>query len=121
MKARSAIPLAGLVAVVLIGAGACGTSSNQTNSAQQGRAAAQQSGAGATPDTRGDQILKAAQDGDLAQMKSLLEAGTRPDYTNSSGVTPLMIAAGLGNGSIATALLDHGADANNKRPEDIRR
>ena len=116
MKARLAIPLAGLVAALLIGASACGTSRNETTSAHQGRAVAQPSGAAATPDKQGAQILKAAQDGDLVQIKSLLEAGTRADYTNPSGVTPLMIAGGLGNTSVATALLDHGADANAKTP-----
>ena len=54
MKARSAIPITGLVAAVLIGASACGTSRSETTSAQQGKAAAQQSGSAASPDAGGD-------------------------------------------------------------------
>src|SRR5215467_13242133 len=87
MKARFAILIAGLVAAVIIGASACGTSRSETTRAQQGKAAAHQAGAAADPDTKGALILKAAQDGDLVQIKSLLEAGARADYTNSSGVT----------------------------------
>src|SRR5262249_38835896 len=116
MKARIAILIAGLVAAVLVGVGACATSRSETTNAQQGKAAARQAGAAASPDTRGELVFKAAQDGNLVQIKSLLEAGARPDYTNSSGVTPLMIAAGSGNTGIARALLDHGADANAKTP-----
>ena len=116
MNARLAIPIATLLAAVLIGASACGTSRSETTSTQQGNAAAHQAGAAADPDTKAALIFKAAQNGNLVRIKSLLEAGARADYTNSSGVTPLMIAAGLGNTGIAKALLDHGADANAKTP-----
>jgi len=116
MKAGLTLLIAGLVAAVVIGASACGRSRSETTSTQQGKAAAQQAGAAASPDTRGELVFKAAQDGNLAQIKSLLEAGARADYTNASGVTPLMIAAGLGNTDVAKVLLDHGADANAKTP-----
>jgi ankyrin repeat protein len=116
MKARLAILIAGIVAAVMIGASACATSRSETTSTQQGKAAAQQAGAAALPDTRSELVFKAAQEGNLVQIKSLLEGGARPDYTNASGVTPLMIAAGSGNTSIARALLDHRADANAKTP-----
>jgi ankyrin repeat protein len=116
MTVRFAVAIAGLLAAVLIGTGACGTSHTETTSTQQGNAAAQRAGAAAGPDTKGALILKAAEDGNQTQMKSLLKAGAPANYSNSSGVTPLMIAAGLGNTGIASALLDHGADASAKTP-----
>jgi ankyrin repeat protein len=117
MKTGTVIRIVSLATAVLMGVSACGTGRTEVTSTQSaGKAAAQQAGAAADPDTKGAQIFKAAQNGDLDQLKALLEAGARPDYTNSSGVTPLMVAAGLGNTGIAKALLDRGADENAKTP-----
>jgi uncharacterized protein len=74
---------------------------------------------GATP------FLRAAQSGDLTLMKLLLEQGADPALTTDDGVTPLMVAAGIGwvegvtfewspeeTHEVVELLLDLGADVN---------
>lgn len=102
MTVRFAGAIAGLLAAVLIGTGACGTSNTET-STQQGNAAAQRAGAAADPDTKWALILKAAEDGNLTQMKSLLEAVAPANYTNSSGVNSFVCAASGATASSAAS------------------
>jgi len=103
MTVRFAVAIAGLLPAVLIGTGACGTSHTETTSTQQGNAAAQRAGAAADPDTKWALILKAAEDGNLTQMKSLLEAVAPANYTNSSGVNSFVCAASGATASSAAS------------------
>lgn len=82
---------------------------------------------GATP------FLRAAQSGDIEVMKLLLTYGANPDIYTRDGVTPLMVAAGIGwvggvtyewseeaNKDAIQLLLDLGADPNIREHEDGR-
>jgi uncharacterized protein len=82
---------------------------------------------GATP------FLRAAQSGDLVLLKLLLERGADPTIDTYAGITPLMVAAGIGwvegvtyewspAQTLETVkfLLDLGADVNAKELEDGR-
>jgi hypothetical protein len=51
-----------------------------------------------------------------SQVKLLLEHGAKPDVTNSSGATPLMLAAEAGKLDVAQLLIAHGADVNAMSP-----
>lgn len=53
---------------------------------------------------------------DAAAVKELLADGKNPNVRQSDGVTPLMVAAGNGDGEIASLLLARGADPNLKAP-----
>ena len=62
---------------------------------------------------RGEALRIAARDGDLAQVRTLLEAGVPVDAPAPRyGQTPLLFAAGKGHTDIARLLLDRGADVN---------
>jgi len=82
---------------------------------------------GATP------FLRAAQSGDIEVMKLLLDHGADPNIATRDGVTPLMVAAGIGwvggvtyewseeaNKNTIQLLLDLGADPNAREHEDGR-
>ncbi|MEZ0223521.1 MAG: ankyrin repeat domain-containing protein [Alphaproteobacteria bacterium] len=58
------------------------------------------------------QLFKAAIRGDLAETKRLIEAGAEIESRNTSGHTPLMLAAAGGHVDVAAALLDARADVN---------
>ncbi|HEY3176737.1 MAG TPA: PQQ-binding-like beta-propeller repeat protein [Candidatus Polarisedimenticolia bacterium] len=70
--------------------------------------------AGAAPTVdRGEALRQAALDGDLAQVRALIEAGVPVDAPAPRyGQTALLFAAGKGHIEIARLLLDHGADVN---------
>ena len=53
---------------------------------------------------------------DAQAVNDLLAFGKWPDKADSSGMTPLMIAAQLGETDIAQALLKHGADPRRTGP-----
>jgi hypothetical protein len=68
-------------------------------------------GTGAT--APGDTALhRAAREGDVAKLRSLLDAGADPNLPSSSGRTPLMEAALRGRLEIARLLISAGADVN---------
>jgi uncharacterized protein len=84
-------------------------------------------GADAIIDIGTTPLLRAARSGDTAAMKLLIERGALVDLPQATGATPLMVAVGLGAGSIDTrgkfrteldalaatqVLLDAGADVN---------
>jgi ankyrin repeat protein len=66
--------------------------------------------------TRYNDLLTATVMRDAAAVKELLADGKNPNVRQSDGVTPLMVAAGNGDGEIATLLLARGADANARAP-----
>lgn len=53
---------------------------------------------------------------DAAAVKELLADGKNPNVRQSDGVTPLMVAAGNGDGEIASLLLARGADPTLRAP-----
>lgn len=57
-------------------------------------------------------LTRAAQDGDLGALRSLIAAGENLEATDSNGETPLMKAAITGRVDAAKVLLDAGADPN---------
>ncbi|MDA2929700.1 ankyrin repeat domain-containing protein [Acidobacteria bacterium AH-259-O06] len=56
------------------------------------------------------QLIKAAQDGQTEEVRSLLEAGVNVDAKDENGMTPLMWAAFGGSAKTVKVLLDAGAD-----------
>ena len=60
----------------------------------------------------GDDLVSAAQQGDLVRVKEDLAHKAMPDARNSAGVTALMLAATEGQGPIVAALLAAGAKVN---------
>jgi ankyrin repeat protein len=58
------------------------------------------------------ELLKAAEQGRLEQVRDLLRQGARLEARNVSGVTPLMLAAGRGELAVVAELLRAGADPN---------
>jgi len=62
-------------------------------------------------------MLEAADAGDAARLKSLVEAGASADARLSNGETALMRAASRGFEDVARALLDAGADVNARRAD----
>lgn len=58
------------------------------------------------------QLLRAAHDGDVASVRSLLGQGLKADTTVSNGWTPLMEAAREGKAEVVEVLLGAGADVN---------
>jgi ankyrin repeat protein len=72
--------------------------------------------AGGNPDDVSTPLLQAAQADDLAQARSLLAGGARPDQANRFGVTPLALAGQNGGTAMVELLLAAGADANQALP-----
>ena len=58
----------------------------------------------------GEDLLKAAFTGDLAQVRTLLEKGADIDHQNRDGVTALILSSQQGHGWIVQALLAKGAE-----------
>ena len=59
-----------------------------------------------------DKLLDASKNGDMAEVKKLIELGASTLYANDKGQTPLMLAAQQGNLEIAKLLVDEGANVN---------
>ena len=55
-------------------------------------------------------MMDAAQKGDLAMVRLLLDNGALPDLQSKDGQTALIICTGRGDGEMAKLLLEHGAD-----------
>jgi ankyrin repeat protein len=53
---------------------------------------------------------------DQAGAAEALQAGMAPDRADSTGMTPLMLAAMQGDAAMTALLLKHGADPNRKGP-----
>ena len=60
----------------------------------------------------GDDLLKAASDGDLPQVRTLLEKGTDIDHRDRHGATALIAASQNGHEPVVQALLAKGAEIN---------
>jgi len=60
----------------------------------------------------GEALRDAALKGDLTRVRSLLDAGVKPDTEGRYGMTALMLAASRGHGEIARLLVERGADVN---------
>ena len=60
----------------------------------------------------GEDLLKAAFTGDLAQVRALLDKGTDIDHQAQNGATALIIASEQGHGGIVQTLLAKGANVN---------
>ena len=58
----------------------------------------------------GEDLLNAAFDGDLVQVRTLLEKGTDIDHQDGRGVTALIAASQNGHEGIVQALLAKGAE-----------
>jgi uncharacterized protein len=56
-------------------------------------------------------LMFAAQQGDVASAKVLLDAGAKVNYTTPAGTTPLIVAAHSGFDDVAELLLARGADS----------
>jgi len=67
--------------------------------------------------TMSQELFAAAQSGDAAQIKRLLEAGADHTAADESGETALMHAARGGHVAAAQVLIAAGADANAKSPQ----
>ena len=63
---------------------------------------------------QGDDLINAAENGDLSRVKALLAKGTEVNARNKNGATPLMMAAYNGHRDVVEVLLDMGADVNAK-------
>jgi len=63
-----------------------------------------------------NQLLAAAQQGDVTMAGSLLAKGASVDTQNEFGLTPLIIAADKRNGDLIRLLVSHGANVNLKDP-----
>ncbi len=63
------------------------------------------------------ELFAAAQSGDAAKVKSLLDGGAPHDATDEAGETPLMHAAHGGHVTAVEVLIAAGADVNAKSPQ----
>src|SRR5438128_4372223 len=61
-------------------------------------------------------LARAAISGDAAEIEALVNKGANPNEKSESGVTPLMLAAGMGRIQIVNTLLAKGAGVNAKSP-----
>ena len=59
-----------------------------------------------------EDLHEAARRGALARVRSLLDAGVKPDAPGRHGITALMVAAGEGHVEVARLLVERGADVN---------
>ena len=60
--------------------------------------------------TLNEQLIEAAQRGDLALVKTILAQGADVNGKDEEGATALMVAANAGHLAVVSALLDRGAD-----------
>ena len=60
----------------------------------------------------GQALHEAARKGDLAAVRALLDKGVKPDSPGRHGLTPLGVAASVGNFDVAKLLVERGADVN---------
>ena len=67
----------------------------------------------ATP-AQDQELIDAAEDGDLAMVEALLSAGADVDAKNAAGVTALIYAAYYGHTEVIEVLITAGADVNAK-------
>ncbi|MDP8249068.1 MAG: ankyrin repeat domain-containing protein [Candidatus Tritonobacter lacicola] len=67
--------------------------------------------AGFTEPACATDLMRAAQDGDTAKVKLLIEQGANINDRDAHGMTPLMHAAGKGRAEVVKLLLESGADA----------
>lgn len=67
----------------------------------------------------GEQLCKAAKNGDLDKVRVLIESGADASYFDSSGLSPLMHAAKLGHAQVVKALLEAGAPWNALTPSNL--
>ena len=66
-------------------------------------------------DTDVDRLLhQATQNGDVEQVKHLLELGANADHENEQGLTPLHWSALNGRSDLAELLIEHGAAINQR-------
>lgn len=70
-------------------------------------------GAGLGQD-QGDELRRAASEGDVARVKALLDAGADVNAKNDYGGTPLSFACDRGRTEVVQLLLERGADPNTK-------
>jgi len=61
---------------------------------------------------QGDKLINASKDGNMAEVRKLIELGASPFYANDKGQTPLMFAAQQGNLEIVKVLIAEGANIN---------
>jgi hypothetical protein len=62
-------------------------------------------------------LMRAAQDGDLINLKALFAQGVHVNAKDEQGWTALMIAARRGDTAMVEALLGHGADVNTRNQD----
>ncbi len=95
MKTRTLVSILILVLAVLIITGGCDT----TPEIKEKRGGINQV-----------TFFQAVKDGDVAEVKSLIEAGADVNAQNKEGVTALMTASATGHTDIAKLLIEEGAD-----------
>ena len=66
-----------------------------------------------------EQLLEAAFQGNLREVRRLLAQGVSPDVCNEHGDTPLIRATGAGNRKIVQALIAAGADLNRRNRDGL--
>ncbi len=64
-------------------------------------------------------LADAAQKGDSARVRLLLDGGVDPNAQNSTGLSPLMYAAGSGRLAVVNALIAKGAEVNARSSSDF--
>ncbi|XP_051139392.1 protein arginine N-methyltransferase 2 [Andrographis paniculata] len=70
-------------------------------------------------ESKEESLCKAAQNGDLCRVKSLIESGADVTFFDADGLTPLMFAARTGCAEVVQLLLDSGAPWNALSPSNI--
>ncbi|RRQ22886.1 hypothetical protein D6C00_13750 [Thiohalobacter thiocyanaticus] len=113
-SSKSGLALAAALSMILIHASGCSTHVAKSDGANgQDVAAAEGS---ARPESRisedDEKMLKAAWNGRLMEVVTLLEEGVDPNVRSPHGVTPLSLAAQNNHLKIARKLLEKGADPN---------
>jgi hypothetical protein len=64
----------------------------------------------ASASTLGEALVKAAEQGDVEEVRKLLKRGADPNYKNKDGITALLWAASACNHALVKLLLDEGAN-----------